>query len=231
MCGRFAEFRDLEALKRHFPIDRTRCQVTANFNVAPTQPVLTLLRRGGCNELDRLHWGLVPPWSKDTAAAGRMINARSETVDTKPSFRAAFKKRRCLILADGFYEWTGPKGDRRPVFLTLPDRTPFAFAGLWETWQDPDPDHPPYRSCAIITAAASAAVRPIHHRMPVILRPPVYDIWLDPDNRDTAALKTLLETERCTTLIHRPVTPRVNSPRHNDPTNIAPMSQMPLTLE
>ena len=136
MCGRFVGFRTLAELESFFPIDRTDCEVAANFNVAPSQEVLAIVRREGANVLEKLHWGLVPFWAKDPSIGNRLINARSETVAQKPSFRSAFKSRRCLILADGFYEWTGPKGNRQPVYLTLPDEVPFAFAGLWEAWDD-----------------------------------------------------------------------------------------------
>lgn len=155
MCGRFVVFSNLEQFKQHFPIDQTLSEVTPNYNVAPTQEILAIFRQEGLNVLEKLHWGLVTHWAKDLSTGYKMINARSETIAIKPSFRDSFKKRRCLILADGFYEWTGPKGNKQPVFITLPDEKPFAFAGLWETWHDKDHQEAPYRSCAIITREAS----------------------------------------------------------------------------
>jgi putative SOS response-associated peptidase YedK len=138
MCGRFVVFSNLEKLKQHFPIDKALSEITPNYNVAPTQEILAIIRQEGLNVLEKLHWGFVPRWAKDISTGYKMINARSETIATKPSFQDAFKKRRCLILADGFYEWTGQKGNKQPVFITLPDEKPFAFAGLWETWHDKD---------------------------------------------------------------------------------------------
>ena len=136
MCGRFVGFRRIEELMDFFPIDMANVAATENFNVAPTQEILAIVRHEGQNHLEKLNWGLVPFWSKDTSIGSKMINARSETAATKPSFRTALKKRRCLILADGFYEWTGKSGHKQPMFLTLPDGSPFAFAGLWEIWDN-----------------------------------------------------------------------------------------------
>jgi hypothetical protein len=155
MCGRFVVFSNLEQLKQHFHIDKALSEFTPNYNVAPTQEILAIFLQDGLNVLEKLHWGLVPHWAKDISTGYKMINARSETIATKPSFRDAIKKRRCLILADGFYEWSGSKGNKQPVFIILPDKKPFAFAGLSETWHDKDHQEAPYRSCAIITREAS----------------------------------------------------------------------------
>lgn len=231
MCGRFVGFRTLAELETYFPIDRTDCAVVANFNVAPAQKVLAIVSREGVNVLEKLHWGLVPFWARDPAIGGRLINARSETAAQKPSFRSAFKRRRCLILADGFYEWTGPKGDRQPVYLTLPDEAPFAFAGLWETWDDKGRAEEVHNSCTILTRAASASVRPIHHRMPVILSPQGYATWLDPACQDTEQLTRLLESQILTELIHRPVSRRINAVRHNEAANIRPLQQTRLDFD
>lgn len=223
MCGRFVGFRKLEELKQYFPIDQSNCEAAANYNVAPSQEILAIARLGGSNVLDKYHWGLVPFWAKDIAVGYKMINARSETVATKPSFREAFKKRRCLILADGFYEWKGKKGEKQPMFITTPDASPFAFAGLWETWYDRrDPDTA-YRSCTILTRDAAGAVRELHHRMPVILHPEAYGPWLDPGSHDAKALSTILQTRALTDLVFHPVARQVNSVRNNDPSNIKPV--------
>ncbi len=223
MCGRFVGFRPVEALRDYFPIDRTAADVTANYNVAPSQEVLALVRRTDANWLERFYWGLVPFWAKDTAIGSRLINARAETVAAKPSFRNAFRKRRCLILADGFFEWTGPKGRKQPVFITLPGEAPFAFAGLWESWQPPEADHGAYRSCTIITTAASPSVQPIHHRMPVVLKPAAYETWLDPRVAETGRLAALLSDEIRTEFQCRRVSTAVNATRHNSPANIDPL--------
>jgi putative SOS response-associated peptidase YedK len=223
MCGRFVGFRKLEELKQYFPIDQSNCEATANYNVAPTQEILAIACLDGANVLDKYHWGLVPFWAKDINIGYKMINARSETVASKPSFREAFKKRRCLILADGFYEWKGRKGQKQPVFITTPDGSPFAFAGLWEIWHDKQNQDTTYRSCTIITRDAAGAVRELHHRMPVIIHPDAYVPWLDPDNRDPDALGSILQTNSLTDLVFHPVDKQVNSVRNNDPSNIKPV--------
>ena len=223
MCGRYVGFRSLEELKEFFPIDSAACEVVVNYNVAPSQEVLVIVKHAGENRLDRFHWGLVPFWAKDIAIGSKMINARSESVAEKPSFRNAFKKRRCLILADGFYEWTGEKGHKQPVFITLPDKKPFAFAGLWETWNNKGAEEAAYRSCTIITTRASKSIRDIHHRMPAILKPPAYESWLDPVNQDVVALGKMLKNEIVTELVSYPVSTQVNSTRNNDPACIEPI--------
>ena len=220
MCGRFVGYRNLEELMEHFPIDVADAQVTPNYNVAPTQEILALVRYEEQNHLEYLKWGLVPFWAKDKTIGNRLINARSETAATKPSFRNAFKKRRCLILADGFYEWKGEKGQKQPMLLTLPDGNPFAFAGLWEIWDNKDKEQTPYRSCTILTRAASESVIPIHNRMPVILKPEAFDTWLDPDNRDINSLLEIIQRQIYTELINIPVSKQVNSVRNNSPENI-----------
>jgi len=226
MCGRFVGFRNLEALLKAFPIDETACKATASYNIAPSQEVMAIVRRDGANRLEKYHWGLVPFWAKDTTIGNRMINARSETVDQKPSFRNAFAKRRCLIPADGFFEWTGAKGRKQPYYLTLPDQRPFAFAGLWEAWRDPQSESAVYKSCAIITTAASKSVQPVHHRMPAIITPEKYDRWLDPDCKEPGELKDILAHWIETEMVATPVNPQVNSARYNDPSNIKPLEQM-----
>lgn len=226
MCGRFVGFRKLEELERYFPIDQASCEVTANFNVTPSQEVLVIVRRKDKNCLEKYHWGLVPSWAKDPSIGNRMINARAETIAAKPSFRTAIKKRRCLILADGFYEWKQSKGRKQPFFLTLPDEKPFAFAGLWEAWRGKGDEASIYHSCVIITTAASESVRPIHHRMPVIIRPEMYDRWLDPDNQDMALIQEILSNWLVTNLANRLVSMQVNSVRNNDPDNIQPLTQV-----
>ena len=217
MCGRFVGFRKIEELIEYFPMDDANVEVVANFNVAPSQEILAIIRHDKQNHLEKLHWGLVPFWANDTTIGNRMINARSETVATKPSFRTAFKKRRCLIIADGFYEWKGKKGQKHPLFLTLPNGNPFAFAGLWEVWDNKGKE-PPHRSCTILT---SESVMPIHHRMPVILKPDAYDFWLSPDNQDVESLQKIIQNQIYTELTSTPVSKQVNSVK-NRPDNIQP---------
>lgn len=226
MCGRFVGFRNLEALLKAFPIDKRTCEAAASYNITPSQEILAIVRRDGQNWLDKYHWGLVPFWAQDVTVGNRMINARAETVDQKPSFRNAFKKRRCLIPADGFFEWKGAKGRKQPYYLTLPDQRPFAFAGLWEEWYASQPESPVYQSCAIITTAASKSVQPVHHRMPAIIKPAKYDRWLDPECGDPTELKDMLANWIEIDMVATPVNPQVNSARHNDPSNIKPLVQM-----
>lgn len=223
MCGRFVGFRPLKDLMNYFPIDVADVEVTENFNVAPTQEILAITRHEDKNHLEKLHWGLVPFWAKDTTVGSRMINARSETVATKPSFRTAFKNRRCLILADGFFEWKGDKGQKQPMFLTLPNGRPFAFAGLWELWNDQGKEQIPYRSATILTREASESMKPIHHRMPVILKPEAFDLWLDRKNQDIRSLQDLLQKQVYTRLKSVPVSKQVNSVKVNRPGNIKPV--------
>jgi putative SOS response-associated peptidase YedK len=223
MCGRFVGFRKVEELIKHFPIDVANVKIAPNYNVAPTQEILAITRHDDQNHLEKLHWGLVPFWAKDTTRGSRMINARSETVATKPSFRMAFKWRRCLILSDGFYEWKGEKGNKQPMFLTLPDDRPFAFAGLWETWDDRGKEPTPYRSGSILTREASRSVMPIHNRMPVILKPEAFGPWLNRGNQDLRLLQDIIQNEVYTELKSVPVSKQVNSVKNNGPSNIRPL--------
>jgi putative SOS response-associated peptidase YedK len=223
MCGRFVGFRRLEELIKNFPIDVANVNVSPNYNVAPTQEILAITRHDEQNHLEKLHWGLVPFWAKDTTHGSRMINARSETLSTKPSFRTAFRWRRCLILADGFYEWKKDKEQKQPMFLTLPDGRPFAFAGLWETWDDRGKEPTPYRSCTILTREASKSVMPIHNRMPVILKPEAFGPWLNRDNQDARLLQDIIRNRVHTELKSVPVSKQVNSVKNNRPGNIRPL--------
>lgn len=216
MCGRFVVFRHLEALQDHFPIDRVEATVSASYNVAPTHEVLSIIRQGGRNVLVRLHWGLVPFWAKDAAIGSRLINARAETVASKPSFRSAFRKRRCLVVADGFYEWRGPKGNKQPVYITLPEDAPMAFAGLWEMWDDRGRAAEPLRSCTILTTQASPSLREIHDRMPVVLAAEAYRDWLDPNQSDID-LGGILAERTHKTFSFRPVSLAVNAVKNNSP--------------
>jgi putative SOS response-associated peptidase YedK len=227
MCGRFVGFRPVDALTAHFPIDVATVEASENFNVAPSQKVLAIARYKGKNHLVKFHWGLVPSWATDKSIGNRLINARSETAATKPSFRTAFRKRRCLVLADGFYEWKGEKGKKQPMFLTLPDGSPFAFAGLWENWDGGGTEKHPYRSCTILTRDASPSVRPIHHRMPVILKASAYGPWLDPANRSIDSLQELIRNHIHTELTAIPVSTQVNSVRNNRADNIRQIQLFP----
>lgn len=222
MCGRFVGYRQLEELQRIFHIDHAAAEPTPNYNVAPTQEILVIHLTDSGRTLDLFHWGLVPFWAKDVSIGSRMINARAETVATKPSFRAAFKKRRCLIPADGYYEWKGEKGAKQPFFITMPDQRPFVFAGLWETWGDLDYPDTLYRSCTIITTDAAESIKDIHHRMPVVLKPDTYARWIDPDYQDADGLQQILRQGIETEFSRHAVSRQVNSVKNNSPANIEP---------
>jgi len=220
MCGRFAQYSRPDSLKKTFNLDVIACDVVPSYNIAPLQPVLAVIRHDG-NRLGRLQWGLVPAWAKDRTLAAKLINARAETLADKPSFRSLFKRHRCLILADGFYEWKAEASQKQPWYFTLPTGGPFAFAGLWDTWKGKD--DAVYHSCTIITTAANGSVQPIHQRMPVILAPETHAEWLDPQNQDGKRLNTILSEGHLRGLKRFPVSKRVNSIRNNDPACIEPL--------
>jgi putative SOS response-associated peptidase YedK len=216
MCGRFVGYRDLEALRANFPIDRVAADLSPNYNVVPAQMIPAIVRQDDENVLRTFRWGLVPSWAKDPSIGNRMINARSETVESKPSFRNAFQKRRCLIPADGFYEWKGKKGNKQPVFITLPDEKPFGFAGLWEVWDDKGKEDEPLYTCTILTTDASDSIKDIHDRMPVILKPEAYGDWIKPET-PVNTLKEIISNHTHKDLVFRPVSKAVNSAQNNSP--------------
>jgi len=227
MCGRFVQFSSLRTLETYFPIDSVSGDIQASYNVAPTQEVLAITHQND-RRLEKLRWGLVPSWAKDLTGASRLINARAETAAQKPSFRAAFRRRRCLIMADGFYEWLGEKGSKQPYFIALPSNRPLGFGGLWETWKSkgaPD-DDPVYKSCTILTTAASESMQDIHHRMPVILQPEAYDDWLDPEIQDADRLEIVLRTHLVRKLQYFPVSKLVNRVQNNSAENIKPLTEI-----
>ncbi len=218
MCGRYTLSTPVGVLAEEFGLGGTLPDLPASYNVAPTQEVPAILGNDGERRLELLRWGLVPAWADDPQVGSRMINARSETAPEKPSFRRAFRDRRCLIPADGFYEWKRTSDGKQPYRIHMGDGRPFAFAGLWESW---DKGREEIRSCAILTTAANALVGEIHDRMPVILAPDAYDVWLDPGSeRDelTGLLAPYPEEE----MEAYPVSRLVNSPRNNDPRCVEP---------
>lgn len=218
MCGRFVLFSSSDEIRKTFSIDSIRAKVAPDYNVCPTRHILTIINENGQNVLVAMHWGLVPSWAKDRSMAARMINARSETLSEKPGFRNAFKKRRCLIPANGYYEWKGERGNRQPWYITTETGTPFAFAGLWERWIDRNsPDHSPLDSCTIVTTEAIASIRHIHDRMPALPAPEDYQSWLDPGLEDAAELNRMLRTGAIEQIRSHPVSKIVNSVRSNGP--------------
>lgn len=223
MCGRFTLIAEPEKLQEIFDIsDIQNCRLEAKYNIAPTQMVATILVNSDSKqrECQLLRWGLIPSWAKDAKISARMINARGETLAEKPSFRSAFKHRRCLVLADGFYEWKRLETKKQPYYFQLKNKQPFAFAGLWEEWQSADEIK--ITSCTIITTDANELLQPIHHRMPVILQPEDYDEWLDPQQNKTETLQQLLHPLESEKMTMTAVSTRVNNPHHNNPECIAP---------
>ncbi len=220
MCGRYAFFSPAEAVRRTFALDDVP-ELEPRYNVAPTQAVPAVrAAEEGARTLSMLHWGLVPKWAKERAIGNRMINARSETLAEKPSFRDAFRKRRCLVLADGWYEWQVAAEGKQPWFIRMKDARPFAFAGLWERWTDPA-DGSTLESCTIVTTDAAASIRKIHERMPVVLAEADRDRWLDTAFSDTETLSGLLRPFDPEALEAWPVSRQVNAPKNQGPALIA----------
>ena len=226
MCGRFVQYSPLQTIQQMLDVGTVSFEVIQNYNVAPTQKIITVIKHNNENKLEKLHWGLVPFWAKDISIGSRMINARAETVSQKPSFRNAFRKRRCLIPADGFYEWKGEKGNKQPYYVSIPSGEPFSFAGLCETWTDKETgEESVYKSCTIITTAASESIREIHHRMPAILDPEFHEKWLNTDIQDPKELQVIINDGIIHDMKYYPVSKLVNSVKNNDPNCIKPVDE------
>jgi putative SOS response-associated peptidase YedK len=219
MCGRFTLSHSPEAIAQSFGLSALPT-LTPRYNIAPTQPVpvVRVMPERSEREFTYLTWGLIPSWAKDPKMGAKLINARSETLAEKPSFRTALKRRRCLVVADGFYEWQRSPNGKQPFFIGLQDHQPFGLAGLWEHWQSADGSE--IESCTIITTEANELMRPIHDRMPVILRPEHYDRWLDPHVE--SGVQSLLTSYAAEAMIAYPVSSAVNNPRHDAPDCVAP---------
>jgi putative SOS response-associated peptidase YedK len=211
MCGRFTLTVDPADLQDAFPEFTFPAQSTARYNIAPSQPILALPNEG-TNRADFFVWGLIPSWAKDPSIGSRMINARAETLAEKPAFRSAYKYHRCLIFADGFFEWQARPGmkSKIPHFIRLKSGAPFAFAGLWEHWQPADGSE--VRSAAIITTEPNELMASIHNRMPVILQPNTYSQWLDSAPQSPNRLQNLLVPYPTGEMEAYPVSTLVNSP-------------------
>lgn len=214
MCGRFTRTPPPEEYARLFGVD-TEIHLKPSYNVAPSQDILAArVNYEGKRELAALHWGLIPPWSKEPKSKYSTINARAETVATSPAYRHAFKKQRCLIAADGFYEWKKTDHGKQPYYIFLMGHKPFVFAGLWEHWEGEG--HKPIDSATIIVTEANKAIAPIHNRMPVILPESTFDEWLDPSVADKDRLQRLLRPYSSEEMDMYRVSTYVNKPGHND---------------
>lgn len=224
MCGRFVQHSAPDLLAELFGIDRLS-QGSPRYNVAPTQPVLAIRETAdGERELVPLRWGLVPHWSKGPDNRYSMVNARAETIADKPAYREAFRLRRCLIPADGFYEWRATGTGKQPFLIRRRDGAPFLMAGLWEVWRGREAGQAPIESCTIIVTDANDLVRDIHDRMPVILAGEDAAAWLHRENGDLAALRAMLRPADPGELEMHPVSRAVNSPRNDTPDLLTPLS-------
>lgn len=228
MCGRYSLTTPLDAFRALFDFENL-INLPPRYNIAPTQEAAVVrVNEGGVRELAMLRWGLIPSWSKEASMGAKMINARSETVAEKPSFRDAFRKRRCLIPADGFYEWRTEEGRKQPFRIGMKGGVPFAFAGLWEQWMAKTDstgiaEGESVESFTILTTIANDKLRPIHARMPVILGPESFDPWLDAANDQDALLSLLRPYPEDSMAFYR-VSTAVNNVRNDDPSCIAPLT-------
>ncbi len=222
MCGRFTLTVTWEELREAFPGFAMPDTWVPRYNIAPSQPI-PVVPNDGQQKVKFFRWGLIPHWARDPQIGNRMINARAETVAEKPSFRTAFRQRRCLVLADGFYEWRKQPGHKTkiPMYLQLKSGAPFAFAGLWEQWQAPGAE--PIHSCTIITTTPNDLVQEIHNRMPVILDPQAYALWLDPAPGQPEQLATWLKPYPASQMTAHAVSTVVNNPSNDLPACIQPV--------
>lgn len=224
MCGRFTQFHSAKAIANAFQLPAVP-ELAPHYNIAPTQKIAAILQPAPNAERQFrfFRWGLIPSWSKDSAIGAKLINARAETVAEKPSFRSAFRHRRCLIPADGFYEWQRQERQKQPFYFHLQEHQPFAFAGLWEQWQSPDGEE--VETCTILTTTANDLLEPIHDRMPVILPPEDYNTWLDPELQTASQLQSLLCPYPADQMIAYPVSRAVNRTSFDDPDCIQPLTE------
>jgi putative SOS response-associated peptidase YedK len=229
VCGRFTLSTAPTAIADHFGLDETP-ELVARFNVAPGQSIATISLSGEDRGsiLSPRRWGLVPSWAKDEKIGNRLINARAETASEKPSFRAALRRRRCLVPADGFYEWAGTTGSKQPYFIGLEGRAPFAFAGLWERWTDPKGET--LESCTLLTTDATEQLSELHDRMPVIVDPVDYRLWMNPDVKEPDLVFPMIHRNLGGALVFYPVSTHVNDVRHDDPRCLEAIAGQPSFL-
>jgi putative SOS response-associated peptidase YedK len=218
MCGRFTLTQSPDAIAQAFGIEVPN--FPPRYNIAPSQPVGVVVPSAGQQkrQFRLMQWGLIPSWAKDASIGSKLINARSETVHEKPSFRSAFKYRRCLIVADGFYEWQkAGNGRKQPFYFSMKDRFIFAFAGLWESWQD-------IETCTILTTSANELLKPIHERMPVIVKPEDYGVWLDLTVQQADILSPIFEPFPFDKMVATSVSTAVNTPSNDSELCIQPLN-------
>jgi putative SOS response-associated peptidase YedK len=221
MCGRFALRTPPKSIQEHFHLPET-VDLSPRYNIAPSQNIAVIrhLPENNFRQLNMFRWGLIPPWAKDMKIGHKLINARGETLNLKPSFRPAFKMRRCLIVADGFYEWKRSGKNRQPFYVHLKKDSVLGFAGLWESWNGPDGNI--IESTTVITTSPNELIREIHDRMPVILHPAQYETWLL-DSTPTQTLQSLLAPYPADEMVAYRVGSAVNSPRNDSPDCLTPV--------
>ena len=210
MCGRYKLSRRKQIIEEHFDTVSGEEDWSPRYNIAPTQPIPVIRQNAKepVRELSLMRWGLIPSWAKDASGAAKMINARSETAATLPAFRDAMKSRRCLIPVDGFYEWMRTGKTKQPYCFEVNDGALFAFAGIWDRWKDPSGQW--VKSCSILTTTPNAVTSPVHDRMPVILDPDSYDLWLDPGMSNVGEVSNLLRPYDARLMRSYPVSARIN---------------------
>ena len=225
MCGRYSLIADIGELRERFDFDGSELTHAPRYNIAPTHMALAVTN-GSERRGSYMRWGLIPSWAKSASVGSRMINARAEMVAERPSFRTALQRRRCLVLADGFYEWKGKGSGKRPMRIVMASGEPFAFAGLWDAWRDPKGEV--LRSCTIITTSANELLSPIHDQMPVILPRELESLWLDHDIQDPAALDGILRPypDPAEAMEVHEVSSMVNSPANDGPEVVVPLGQV-----
>jgi putative SOS response-associated peptidase YedK len=223
MCGRFTNTHSNKDVVKRFKVERTLFDITPRYNIAPSQQIPVITQTDEVRCLEGYKWGLVPFWAKDAKIGNKMINARAETLLEKPAFRQALTKRRCLIPADGFYEWQAQGKLKQPIYIRRRDKALFAFAGLWEEWRSPEGEL--LRSCTIITGTPNELIAPIHDRMAVILTPEHEARWLAAENQDAAELVKLLTPYPAAEMETYPVSRLVNSPAAEQPECVAPLAE------
>jgi putative SOS response-associated peptidase YedK len=216
VCGRYRQSRRKQILEEHFLADWDELEWHPRYNIAPTQlvPIIVQNPKEPNREISLVRWGLIPSWSKDSSSAAKMINARSETAATLPAFRDAMKSRRCLIPADGFYEWKRNGKTKQPYSFEVNHGELFAFAGIWDRWKDQNGRW--IKSCSILTTMANAVTSTVHERMPVILDPNEYDLWLDPEMNDVNVVSELLKPYNARLMRSYPVSSRINNVSNDD---------------
>lgn len=219
MCGRFTRGASIDVIADEFGVAEIFTELQPSFNIAPTQNLVSVVNDGQ-KKLVTMRWGLVPSWAKDLSLGSKMINARADTLTEKASFKNLIRKRRCLIVADGFYEWKAEGKEKTPYYIQLKSRQLFAFAGLYDLWSSPQDGE--LTTCTIITTDANDFMQPIHHRMPVILSPEERDAWLDPGIKDQSYFLEMLKPYDAQGFKAHAVSKQVNSPKNNGPELILP---------